>query len=422
MIARILLALAALAAVTSTTTTAQTCGGAGYDLSSIANVDLTFAQGEYVWHVRPCGIVNGNGTGACVGQVCQNTTLISVYDYSAFWYVLPSTSGTGVEQQTDNGSNDGCMDPRGARLVFQCNPTATTPFISSVTEPNTCIYNVNIQTSASCNATGDTSASTPGSNRDSAVCGGGFYDISALNAQDLTYNTAAGGTNYTLRVCGNVTNPLCSSAQPASVCQVASGYTYSLSYYSPPAHDVIYTLTTSGMRMFYQDGASCGGTPRAVNITFVCSVGAATPVFTYTNESPTCHYNFQIVTSAVCTLLSGSSSTGGGLSLSSSSSTGGGLALSSSSSTTIGGLSSVSSVGSSSSAPSADSSSSTGSSSSEGSSSSSSSADPLSSSEFIPASSSTGDVSPGTANGAMTFAPSMIALLVAVLMAAVAQL
>ena len=297
------------------------CGGAGYNLTSVAAYgDLSVASGGYNYYVRVCG--NTSSTGSCSGQFCQGSTVLSYYDTTqSLWYVDPT--GVNVTQKTQDGAQctiNGFTYNRESEIVFQCNSAATTPVLVTVNEVHSCYYQAVIQTSAVCSTSPSAVGTTGplggvGSTWYDSRCGGGKYNLNSLSTSDLLL--VNGGTYWYLRPCGAVSNSNCSSTagamysnETAQLCQYQSGSAYTASYYAPASQ--LWTITSTGISLYVQDGASCNNYAREMTIQFVCSAAATTPVITTVIESPQCYYTVQVQTSAVCSAARGSSSSTGG--------------------------------------------------------------------------------------------------------------
>lgn len=268
------------------------CGGAGYDLSSIADMDLTLDDGDFVYAIRPCGTVSED-LDLCNGQMCQDDTVISYYEPSLVnWYAIPN----GVNLEVQNGDDSGCEGPRESDINFICNATQLTPRLVSVTEPTECHYRAIVHTAAACTRN-TTFQPGVGDAFTSTVCGGGAYDLTSLNGADIT--AMVGDYNWTIRVCGLVSNQLCAAAQPVSICQQQGDSVYKLADYT---NDLpLYELNSNGMNMSLESGEPCGGLGnRTTQVVFECDVTATTPVLLAETEYYTCEYRFTVRTTAVC--------------------------------------------------------------------------------------------------------------------------
>jgi len=295
---------------TSSAQTYTSCFAQGYDLTLLTGSDLFHSSGEYGWAIRPCGVVTTPGY--CTdfpGQFCQGTTTISAVNISANvvspvqsgarWAQVQTNGQYGVAQLVQDGRSCGAFN-RGGSIQYLCNPSATTPYISSITETTTCQYQAIIQTAAVCSQVPASGFSTTvGTSIISSTCGGGIYDLTQLNSQDITATNLAGYA-WSIRLCGpvSVSAPCYTTANPStSICQ--SGNV--LATYQPTVYPVVYQYLAPGvMSQIIQDGAGCANQNRLTNVTLVCNSSATTPVLTSMVESPICHYTFTVQTSAVC--------------------------------------------------------------------------------------------------------------------------
>ena len=311
--------------VTPTTAQLTECYHEGYNLTALTGADLFYTSNHTVWAIHPCGVVVDpwfcldTFFGGAVGEWCRGNTTISIanpsdtfffppIDRDALWAQVDVDGQYGVAKFIQDGSY--CLDiaaDRAASIVYLCNATATTPYISSITQPTRCHYQAVIQTAVVCAQVPASSLSTAvGTSRVSAECGGGIYDLSGLSASDLL-SPPVPGSNYTyvVRVCGSASSTDCSDG--ASVCQIdhtAPGLNWTLAVWEPAVSPVIWQYLGSGsVAAILQDGTSCDVTiaqNRLTNITFVCDTGAATPVIVSTVENPQCSYDIVVQTDVVC--------------------------------------------------------------------------------------------------------------------------
>ena len=158
----------------------------------------------------------------------------------------------------------------------------------------------------------------------SVVCGGSGYDLSSITFSDLLYNDTVKYL-YVFRPCSNVTYSACQSLEGTTsggtmLCQWnylgnPATSTYSLATWVPESTQALTTWTpygggggggngnNRGVRMFLQDGALCGTTPRALTVSFQCnaSMAAGIAAMTFFNETSMCNYAATVQTSATCT-------------------------------------------------------------------------------------------------------------------------
>ena len=330
------LLLAALFGSAAAQTTS--CVNAGYDLTSITGQDL-FINGTgkaagvsdtlYQWAVRPCGYVSTPVFCTdMAGEFCQGGTTVSTMNVSgtgvgsgAIWGQIQLNGQYGVAQFLQDGTSCGSdVGDREGTIVYLCNATATTPYISSLLELSTCNYQVVIQTAAICSQRPSTGFSTSvGTTIISNSCGGGIYDLSSINGADII--GTAGGNTWAIRPCGNVAVQNCSGASAnTSICQYGSNagglYGYAAAEWLPGKSNTFYQYVAPGvLNQVMQDGGACGAQERYTNVTYVCSASATTPVLVSASEPKTCEYYLTVQTAAVCgtafAQLLGGSSTGG---------------------------------------------------------------------------------------------------------------
>ena len=139
--------LVVLALLYASSVSAQTtnCQGAGFDLSSIANVDLSWIDAPMRWQyfVRPCGFVaNSNCTGIVgfTSTLCQyGPTSITAHSLSTYslanstW--VAERDGKSVTQSMSFGEYCSSINAyRQTEFAYICDPAATTPFLYNVTE------------------------------------------------------------------------------------------------------------------------------------------------------------------------------------------------------------------------------------------------------------------------------------------------
>ena len=144
----------------------------------------------------------------------------------------------------------------------------------------------------------------------SAACGAFGANFSSLSTTDYNY-TDSSGTQWYLRPCGVVANPVCAQSPAtaySSSCQVVVSPTTAtatlLSVYNPSAMSYTASPVGPGVRARLADGAFCGaaypGSPRVTNIDFLCVRGDPRTLLTNVTEGPTCTYTFTLQTPAAC--------------------------------------------------------------------------------------------------------------------------
>lgn len=115
------------------------------------------------------------------------------------------------------------------------------------------------------------------------------------------------GYRWVLRPCGVVNYPNCTAqagTANAMLCQadLYDTTTYNLAVYNPfvTQYTPIYYSSATGVRMYIQDGALCGSSPRITNIRFLCNTSATQASLFNVTESPQCTYNLWVWTNLVC--------------------------------------------------------------------------------------------------------------------------
>ena len=285
----------------------NTCIGAGFDMTSIGNQDYVLNNyNGYNWIVRPCGYIDLN-TCAPGASFCQNNNVVSYFEPTLnpiLWQRI--TNGVQLSV-TDGAQCGGASYGRTGIVRFICSESAQQPYFSQVNEVQTCTYVAIIETVLACQVSNPNLITAVGEPFASPVCGGGLYDLSSLNTQDLAWTQ---GYTYWLRPCQTVSNSSCASVQPTSFCQ--SGPQSVANYAATSGSPTVYTLTqqtgssgssTYGLTMQIADGSMCNGYfPRVGIINFVCNPSATTAVLTSVVESAiiNCHYTATVSTSVVC--------------------------------------------------------------------------------------------------------------------------
>ena len=170
--------------------------------------------------------------------------------------------------------------PRTTQIRYICNTTATTPAISSVGQVQACQYTIDIQTSSVCNVP---ISQAVGSTFISDTCGGGAYNLSSISASDISSLVDSNSATLSIDPCGVVRTPSCSGLSNPSVCYVYvnGGGSYLLAEYDPVHAPITYTILPNGLQQTWRDGAYCGNndnTLRVVNVNYLCSSTATTPV------------------------------------------------------------------------------------------------------------------------------------------------
>jgi len=296
--------------------TVTQCAGAGYSLIDVAQSEYTYNDGAYNWYFRPCAVVSyavspvcGNAANFPFGSMlCQqpiNQTYaynVAVYNASTSltWVAIPG----GVSYSIQDGDFCGASNfRREVTVKFMCDASATTARIDSVVEVELCWYTVTMRTNRACNPIGPTGSNQVGSSFLSAQCGAGVYDLTTLSSADLMWRDS--DYDWTVRMCGQVTNPNCTSVQPTSMCQFDRGTgVYDASHWnaSDPA---LWTITSTGITAKIQDGTACtavgANARRQTTFDIRCNPYITVPYISRIWEIETCHYTAVIQTPAVCT-------------------------------------------------------------------------------------------------------------------------
>ena len=313
----VFLALLAVVAVQ----TVENCIHAGYDLSSLTGSDLLYtakanpygAGPTYSWAIRPCGAVTT--AGFCLdqpGEFCQGNVTVSVASNqsTALWGQTSVLGQVGVAQYLE----DGTVCPSGVypsqyrqgTIVYLCNATATTPFISSVTiaQETSCHYQAIIQAAALCPQVPPSGVSSAlGTSVISPLCGGGIYDLSRIDYVDIV--GVAGNATWFIHPCGALaTQPNGCNNSASSVCRVDATSAVSAAEYTPLLElPTFYQyLAPQSVNQIQQTGDLCGTPPqqRLTNISFQCNASAVTPVLVSAVEVEPCHYWLTVQTSVTC--------------------------------------------------------------------------------------------------------------------------
>ena len=297
------------------------CGGAGYDLSALTGADLLFngtgkAAGVsgtlYKWAIRPCGVVTTPGFCAG-GEFCQEGTTVSTMNLtgagvpasSQVWGQIQLNGQYGVAQFLQDGTDcGGTVGDREGTIIYLCNSTATTPYISSILELATCTYEAVIQTAAICSQVPTTGIShTPGTPVINGLCGGGIYDLTSISNADIVGYSSSTSNYWAIRPCGVLSLTNCSDAT-TSICQYNPGYGFPVARYNPALEITFWQYLAPGVlsEVMMDGDAACTNQYRYSNVTYVCNAAATTPMFVSAVEPPgnSCHYYITIQTAAVC--------------------------------------------------------------------------------------------------------------------------
>lgn len=279
-----------------------------------------------VTNTSACPNPNFPNTAFCQARPGFNGTSLAQYSAAnSTWYsAIDGTSVTQVIQDgtfcaAEGGVNGGGY--REASFVYLCDATATTPVLVNVSEVHTCYYTAYFRTAAACSPTNGVATGPNGgvgSTWYDTRCGGGKYDLSALQSQDLFWDanstSSTDGWQWFLRVCGSVSSANCTatagqggssipSTQTAMLCQSdktnPTGNDNAASFYV--ANQQLWSITSTGLTVSIQDGESCGTNfPRETMVNFVCNAAATTAVLTGVVEAPACYYTATVQTNLVC--------------------------------------------------------------------------------------------------------------------------
>ena len=299
------------------------CYFQGYNLTALTGADLYFPGNGLTWAIHPCGVVTDPSLCSDTpggGEFCQGAITVSIMNVSnavdppnrgALWAQLEIDGEFGVTQFLQDGTYCGdILADREGTIVYVCNATATTPFISSVAELTECHYQAIIQTSLLCPQVPSAGISTAvGTNILSSQCGGGIYDLSSLSAADITssslYDSVANDNyTYVVRLCGLTDTSPCSGS--SSICQIddLGQGAFTLALWEPASSPVIWQYLSDGLvSAIFQDGQGCDtGEPnnRLTNITLSCNTSASEPAIVAAQEGPQCTYLLTVQTDLVC--------------------------------------------------------------------------------------------------------------------------
>jgi hypothetical protein len=299
------------------------CGAYGVDLSSLSTADISGTLNGWTWVIRTCGAVSdavcNNDTTSRNSSVCQRgaTSASNAYGLS-FWNhsaVVYSRTRSAIIQQLITGEMCGA-NPRQSIIYFECNASATTPFISFVREYYTCQYTFTVQTSLTCALPQEPSCTFDG--------------------VDLNPMFAGGELNFTnnyrwyVRMCSSApSNVNCSrdaTANNTMVCQQRLDYSdnFGLATYneSTVQWQSIPTGPNAGLLITVPNGEFCSAVNnnRQSRILLLCdpTLGPRDSYIYAVSEVQTCIYQITIRTSYSCAAVRPTSSTGAGISLSSS--------------------------------------------------------------------------------------------------------
>ena len=303
--------------------TALECHGAGYDFSSLTYSDyvLFTPTNNDTYYFRPCGNVTAPACASRPSMLCQTDPYGGVYDL-AFYYGQTTTSQTDWTPVNINGTagvrmtladGDLCgTNPRRLIVNFLCqaNLGAQQALFTSIAEGPQCTYTANVYTSIVC--PGITNPST---------CGAYGYDLTSLATRDLSYIDTRNNYTWWYRPCGTVTATQCAQnpnggvAGEAMMCQAVGtagqiAAAFDVAVWNPSL--ATWARSAGGnqgggnsgagrtLSMTIEDGASCGGYPRSLEVRYVCTPSATPAYMSYVTEVSTCSYIAYVNTTLVC--------------------------------------------------------------------------------------------------------------------------
>ena len=283
------------------------CGGAGYDLSSLASWDLRWAAGAWegttASTLNVCGVVT---SGACAGSGAWWCT--DAEGAAAAWQpdVQPifwsATAGGVVATQQWGGLL--CLQ----QLTLLCDWSADEPYIG-VLDAYGCRTSATVFTSLTCLPPLPAAAiplGLPLSSLGWADCGAPLFDLSSLDSSDLRFSSD--GVEYWWRPCSSTSSSSCRGG--ASFCGGGLSLAYASNTSVPWSSGVQLTslvAVDSGLLMQTANGQDCVSTiaellqPQTVNTLLVCDPRACSPIFlNLTVHGLDCRYTLYISTDAVC--------------------------------------------------------------------------------------------------------------------------
>jgi len=318
----IVAALVAVLALLASPASAAVCQGGGYDFSSLTYTDYVLNSNNDTYYFRPCANVTAAACQSRPASMCQTDPYGGVYDLSIYygqttasqiaWTPISIGGVNGVQMDLSDGDLCGTT-PRRLIVNFLCqaNLGAQQATFASITEGPTCVYTAVVYTAIVC--PGVTSPST---------CGAYGYDLTSLASTDLSYIDTRNNYTWWYRPCGTVTAPQCANnpngnvANEAMMCQAVGtagqiAAAYDVAVWNPSLATWARSAGGQGgggnnngagrtLSMTIEDGASCGGTPRALEVRYVCTPSATTAVMSFVTEVATCSYIAYVNTSLVC--------------------------------------------------------------------------------------------------------------------------
>lgn len=275
------------------------CGGGYYNFDSLRNADIYYdGEGHDYW-VRLCAYVSEPQCNAVQPtSFCQkrdnDPTAYDLSDWSPTNPQLYTITPTGVDVMMREGDMCGGQ-PRRATYSLQCNRRAQKPWISFISEYQTCHYKAIIQTAAVC--TGTNEPTRP-------YCGGAGYDLSGLQGADLYL--LQDGYHYTLHPCGIISPWFTSDCldQNSMFCQATTDHAVSWSlaqWDRNVSRQATWLAIENGVELYVGNtGGECGGVVRDATINFICNRTAIQPWFASVREPSLCWYVATVHTEHAC--------------------------------------------------------------------------------------------------------------------------
>lgn len=276
------------------------CGAGLFDFTSLQERDMHYDGPGFDYWIRMCAYVTNSNCSAiqptsfCQKYDSEDAVPVDISDWNFQAPQLYTITSSGVDVIMREGDMCGGQ-PRRATYSLICNPRARRPFISFVSEYQTCHYRAVIQTSAVCTGT---------NNPARGYCGGAGYDLSGLQGADMTL--VSNNYEWNLHPCG-ILSPWYTSAcldRESMFCQSRLDHTahFSLATWN---RNVSATATwialENGVELYVANsGESCGGIIRDTTINFICNQSAIAPWFKSVEEVETCWYVAEVHTEFAC--------------------------------------------------------------------------------------------------------------------------
>jgi hypothetical protein len=171
------------------------CQYDGFDFSPLASSDLAPVGSGYTYALRVCGVVSsveGCYTVSSSASACQDNTVAGEWNGNPEWYYVngvDATEGVGYSiTGTKSCWAQGPTDDYQAKVIFVCDPSATTPPSPKVSIPSTapewCVQTYTVNTSLAC------PGSSVGPNNNGGGLSGGWIFIIILLCSLFVYIVA----------------------------------------------------------------------------------------------------------------------------------------------------------------------------------------------------------------------------------------